>query len=299
MSRGRRLALALAAAAAAPCVASEASVTLRIEAPRAYGYTIGDLLTQRVMVEVPARYVLDQEALPKPRRLSAWVALRSLQVEKVAAGALTGYSLRADYQLLNSPAALKSAAVPGWQLGFNGPGMRLEKAIPAFSVSMAPLADTASNVSSKSMRPDRLPPLLATQAYWRRLALDAMVAAPLAVLCYWITFGSLFARNVRGPFARAYRDLRGIVRSPSGRESYSAALQRLHRAFDEAAGRTLFAEHLDAFFAGRPGAEGMRAETVDFFALSRREFFATEAAAPTQSVEWLMQFCRRWRDRER
>ena len=126
-----------------------------------------------------------------------------------------------------------------------------------------------------------------------------MFAAILAASWYWVAFGSPFTRTARRPFARAYRDLRGIARSPFSPETFRAALQRLHRAFDESAGRTLFAEHLDAFFADRPGADGLRAATVDFFALSRGEFFAADAAAPAQSLKSLLQFCRRWRERER
>jgi mxaA protein len=104
-----------------------------------------------------------------------------------------------------------------------------------------------------------------------------------------------FLRKHNGPFARARRDINKLNEADS-----SAALRRLHRAFDETAGVSIFPQHLAEFFTRHPAFGDLQTDTQKFFTNSRLAFFSKHTESDNSiTKKWLLDFCERCRDRER
>jgi hypothetical protein len=90
--------------------------------------------------------------------------------------------------------------------------------------------------------------------------------------------------------------LRGLARSAGTTEGTRALLQRMHRAFDQAAGHRLFSEGVAAF-CHRMGADAeLEKRTQEFFATSQAAFFDTTGTPlPTSLGTELRGLCQAWR----
>jgi mxaA protein len=84
------------AEAAAPAAA--AAVAATIEQPRSFGHVLGDVLTQRVLLEHEGR-PLQPGALPAATRVDLWLERRPPRIETDAQGRRW---LAIDYQLINT-----------------------------------------------------------------------------------------------------------------------------------------------------------------------------------------------------
>jgi mxaA protein len=268
-----------------------------VQQPRPFGYFVGDLLTQRILLQDEGR-VLTPVALPPVKRVSAWFERRRAAVE-------TDSSLRrwlvVDYQVLNAPQKLTTVTLPAWELavspsratagpgvahsGVTGPGAAasgVAKAdpdaagvrgrtlkIPATSINVAPLSPPGSpaQVGMQDVRPDRPPPPIPTARIRRAMTLSS--GALVLTLVVWL--GWLLWRNRRSvstqPFARAQREMRRIDdRQPQ-------AWQALHRAFDTTAGRVIHGATLPTLFERAPHLASLRTQIEKFFSQSSARFF--------------------------
>ncbi|HEX4508680.1 MAG TPA: hypothetical protein VH328_01310, partial [Burkholderiaceae bacterium] len=127
---------ASAAEAAAPASSAESSgngpvIAAVTEQPRSFGYLVGDLLSQRVLLEAHDRPFVPS-ALPPPARLGAWFERRGAHVETTSDGRRW---LVVDYQVINAPTAVATVRLASWELA--GPGLALR--IPAWDVTIAPV----------------------------------------------------------------------------------------------------------------------------------------------------------------
>jgi mxaA protein len=243
--------------------------------PRAFGYTVGDVLERRIVVDAAREGRIDVTSLPKPGRVGRWFALRAAQVQPDGA--------RLVYQILSSPEQPASENLPSLRLqAIAADGRPRPIDIGPFTVSMAPVAlfgpyDAAQAVE---LRPDLDPPPIDTGARARRVA--GCVIALVALLgLLWLP--PLLRRHLArrsGPFMRAWRALRG--RQPGADEAAASleALRRLHQAFDEAAGATLALDNLDRLFEARPQLVQARAQVESMLAASRAAFFGQAAPPP-------------------
>lgn len=256
---GLLLALAANIAVASPAV---------VEQPRPFGYVIGDLLTQRVLLTTP-RGDVEPAAMPPVQRVNVWLERRAPRIEKTEDGHRW---LLVEYQLINTPQALTTIQVPAWTIEDKAGGERLE--IPATPVSVGPLISSTS--SAESLQPDHKPsaidaaPARANVLLWS-IALGMTLAAWLA----WLLLRNWRESHNR-PFARALHQLRHFD------EMAPEAWQALHRAFDQTAGRVLQIETLPALFERAPHLQPRRAEIERFFAQSNERFFG--AGTPTNPL---------------
>ena len=136
-----RIAVLLVALATTHALAADLSAT--VEQPRPFGYVVGDLLTQRVLL--PTRD-FDPATLPPIQRVNIWFERRAPRIE-VASDQRRW--LVVDYQVINAPQTLTSVQLPAWELDAGGPRLK----IPAAPISIAPLISNA--VSGVELRPDR------------------------------------------------------------------------------------------------------------------------------------------------
>jgi mxaA protein len=247
----------------APRAANEAVV----EQPRLAGYFVGDLLTQRVLLQRDGK-PFTPAALPANHRVSAWFERRGTTV---ATDAALHRWLVVEYQILNAPPKLTDVTLPAWQLaaatGAGGPPATLR--IPSVLINIAPLSPPGSpeQVGTRDLRPDRISPAIPIAPIRRALAFSSSAFA--LTLLAWIAW--VVWRNRRAvatqPFARALREMRTLDdREPR-------AWQAVHRAFDRTAGRVIQSTTLPALFAKAPQLTPMRPQIEAFFQQSSLMFF--------------------------
>jgi mxaA protein len=271
----------LLALLALPALAADVA-PLRIDEPPAWGHTVGDVLQRRVHL-APGQQ-LAPDALPKPHRVDTWFELREARLQ----GGGSTRQVVLDYQLINAPQKVSTLALPALALPLAGP----EKArldLPEWPVSASPL--TAEVVLSRAGLPtqqaDIAPqapsrrPVALRLGLWSALALLAAAVLLLRRHPEW----AVWRRHA--PFRDALRDLRRLPQDQAG----PAACQRLHRAFDQAAGAALFGPGLQAWLAQRPGLAPLAPQIESFFAGTQRGFF--EAGAPLPPAAEVLALCRR------
>ena len=238
-----------------------------VEQPRLTGYFVGDLLTQRVLLQRDGQ-PFTPAALPANGRVSAWFERRRTTV---ATDAALHRWLVVEYQILNAPPKLIDVTLPTWQLAaapnVGSPPTTLR--VPSVLINIAPLSPPGSpeQVGTRDLRPDRILPAIPVAPIRRALALSSSALA--LTLFAWIAW--VLWRNRRAiatqPFARALREMRTLDdREPR-------AWQALHRAFDRTAGRVIQSTTLPALFAKAPQLTPMRPQIEAFFEQSSLLFF--------------------------
>lgn len=287
------------------CVAAEGqpapqqpAIAVSAQQPRAFGYVIGDKLQQRVTLRAPAGFVLDPKTLPRAGRTGLWLELAPPRLSSEKAGGGRRYALNLDYQIVNAPEQVRTVELPELDLVFSRRGTRLTASVDEWPITIAPItpAYVLARAGLKQMQPDARPVMPGTGRY-RALTL-LWAAAIVAIVAGTVVRrrGIPWLRRGARPFAQAAHDIAKLARLPPDRSNYRRGLQRLHRAFDTAAGHAVFGEHLAPLFAGRPELVGLRAEIVQFYAASQREFFGTEAQAPR--LDEVLALARRCREAE-
>lgn len=200
------------AASAEPAAPAAGAIAATIEQPRSFGHVLGDVLTQRVLLEHAGR-PLQPGALPAATRVDLWLERRPPRIETDAQGRRW---LAIDYQLINAPRALSAIALPALSLATaSGPTL----ALPAWPVSIAPLTppEVFGQGDLQPLRPDRAVAALPTDAIERQLRLS--LAALLGVLLAWLAWW-------------AWRNASEARRLPSrrpGANSSASTTRRAHR----------------------------------------------------------------------
>ncbi len=266
--------------------------------PRPFGYVVGDTVTRDLVISVPSGYVLDKKTLPKLGRLSAWLELRSVDVGEMRVATGRRFSIRMTYQLPNSPTEVRMVELPSDRFRFVGPGKPIEATSGEWPITLAPITpeEVLARDGLESMRPDIRPTGLDTTPVRRRLMGYGVALA--AILLYWgyRYFGIPYLAQMRRPFTRAYRDLSRLNQQEL---AFSQVVERIHKALNETAGRSLFIENVDHFLSSRGIGGALTIMTRQFFELSRDEFFGDRSPDARRSLRWLLDFCRAWRDVER
>ncbi|HET7634860.1 MAG TPA: hypothetical protein VFK51_09035 [Burkholderiales bacterium] len=289
-----------AAAGGTFCTVAQAVViTPQVTDPRAFGHTIGDTLTRRIDFDLQRPAALNRDSLPESGRKDAWIALNDVTVSRRPGWNTTHYEIRLTYQLINAPRDVRTLSLPALTLKTAGATPR-ELPVAQWFFTAAPLTPPTILVRGDldELRPDVKPPLLPTAALTIRLAAYGVAAAAIILYLLIMRFGVPFSRRRHGPFARACRDLARITRNTDDVHAFRSALAVLHRAFNEAAGHSVFAGELDGFFVARPRFAPLRADVEHFFALSQREFF-DGGSIDVRDPRIVLDLARRCRDRER
>lgn len=278
MNVRKRLAL-LMLMALTDAVAAQHSSPAIVEQPRPFGYVIGDVITQRVLLTTPRRD-FQPAAMPPVQRVNIWLERRAPRIEKTSDGRRW---LVVDYQLINAPQALTTVQLPAWAIEDPVQGERIE--IPSAPISVAPLISTSS--SADQLRPDREPSIIDTAPSRASVLLWSIaLAATLAAWLAWLQWRNWRDSHNR-PFARALHQLRHVD------ETAPEAWQAVHRAFDQTAGRVLQIETLPTLFERAPHLQPRRAEIERFFAQSNERFFGAGPSADLLSVRALCHELRR------
>jgi mxaA protein len=236
-----------------------------VEQPRPFGHVIGDVLTQRVLLQLDGQ-PFTPGPLPRAERVGTWLERRALKTESTDDGR---HWLIAEFQIVNAPEALAATIIPAWELRPASGQNTLR--MPAWPISIAPLTPRTvfGDGALAELRPDRPAPPIATEPIERQLTLyGGLCAATIALWLAWWLWRQWRATSSQ-PFARAQRTLRRLD------DSAPQAWLALHRAFDETAGEALQTATLGDLFKRAPQLLPLRDRIEGFFAQSNARFFGT------------------------
>lgn len=282
--------------AAAEVHAAPEPMAVAMDPPRPFGYVIGDLVPLANEFTLPKGCEPVPAALPQPGRIDYWLELRSAALRPLGAGR---YRFERVYQTFFAPLEVKTLTIPPLELGYRCGRTSAVLPLPAWHFTTAPIRPLAVGKGEDDgyLRPDRPPhPGSLRAAAWRLSAWalgGLLMTAGLAWLDGWLPG---FGRH--RPFARAWHALRLLAREPLVGPRLLAAYAVMHEAFNATQGKPVFAEHLDDFFAARPGWVILKAEIQVFFAASYAVHFGAEeglspAGYPPQRLLDLASACRR------
>ncbi len=288
-SAGVRVVLFVALCATACFARSDESGRFTSQAPiqsiieRSYGIQLGDLVTRRIITRDSASGFASN-LLPEPGVINAWLTLRQVTVRT------HGSERHIDlvYQITAANDQVALLFLPA--LVLRSADQVVGRA-DAQALSISPIIGNQpfQRQGLGDLQPDRHKPNVDRAGLWQRLG---VLLGALMLATGWLVWQR--SRRLRpdgpAPFARAERDLRRLVRQRSDGAGLSpeslreSASRRLHRAFDQSAGRSLFLEDLAAYLREHPSLVVAAADIEYFFRSSRSAFYGRHPAADRGDV---------------
>jgi len=277
-----------------------------VEPERDSGYTVGDLLTRVVTLEIKKPYKLLDTSLPivgYEKRYQGQVIgieLRDIRKEEREKADSTVYTITLTYQVFTRNVVAKPAALPPEFVKVQGGKDFYEYRIPSWNFRISPIAVFGEVKLETDLSPFR-GPVLKTDERERIILNTALVVLALAALGLLYVLGvHAWLPRMGGPFARAYRELRKLRKLPASDETLKLGLGRVHQAFNASLGSSVFSGNLEQFLQQKPVFAAIRQDIEQFFDLSRHVFFEESAQQfGTDQHEWLRRFTRSCRDCER
>ncbi len=281
--------------------ASASDINIEANNPRPFGYVVSDTFEQTLDLSAKATQILDKKSLPKPGRMNAWLELRDITVTDSSIAGRKNYRVKLFYQLPNSPTEIRVIELPAHRFSFSEANQKpVEVRSTEWPMTIGPItpAEVLARDGLEALRPDITPRGIDTAPIRRRMLLSTMALA--ALLIYWCYrhFGIPFLASQQRPFTRTYRELNRLKKE-NDLEIFPKAIEKLHRALNETAGKSLFTENFEQFLGHRSISDGLADKTREFFQISRAEFFGGGAPDSQRSLSWALDFCRAWRDVER
>lgn len=250
--------------------ASSPATLATVEQPRAFGHTVGDVLTQRVLLQSGGHDV-GSVAPPSVGRIDIWLERRPVRFETDSEGRRW---MVIDYQIVNGAQTLTKIALPALSLT-SASGATLQVAEWAASVGPLTAASAFGEGDLKPLRPDRLAPMLPTAPLRRQLgfALGLLIVTLLAWLGWWLW--RTRRESARLPFARAWRQIQRLDAAHA--DSSPQAWFCVHRALNETAGHVVQPGSLANLFARAPYLQPLGTQLEHFYQHSSERFFTPAA----------------------
>ena len=272
------LCIMVVSVASPAAIAAPATPSIAVSNPRAFGYFIGDVITRKVVVRLGPNQTLDTASLPRPGPLTYWLELSRVDHAESRDGDDTLHTLELSYQTFYGALDPRRLVIPGVTLKLVDGG---DVAVPQFGFITSPIrqlfaASSQSSGSAVEVQPDVPAPRLATGSERTVLLISSLVAVAALAGLAWHNAWWPFHRRPARPFTDAARYLKANAVELESAQGYRAALLRMHRAFDLAAGRRLLSEDVASFLDAHPEYEAQSAKIERLFHASRRAFFAND-----------------------
>ncbi|WP_020168758.1 MULTISPECIES: hypothetical protein [Methylotenera] len=282
-------------------------VSIKIQEPeRDVGYTVGDILTRNISINIKKPYQLIEESLPiigYERRYKGQligIDLSDLKHVKKENNDGETHTLSLSYQVFTNNVVAKHGSLPSEYLRIiNTQSKQVVKyRIPSWDFAISPISIYGAVKVESDMSDFRGPLLLDNSKHKQRLkVLLTILGLSLLGLLYMLGKHAWLPR-MGGPFAKTYRIIRKSPNTPAGIQQ---SVSSMHKSLNATAGMSLFSGNLTQFLAQKPNFAPIKTEIEQFFALSRQVFFEPNAKHDVgdEPIKWLAQFCRRCRDCER
>jgi mxaA protein len=251
-----------------------------VQEPRAYGYLLGDILTQRILLPTGANDA-GPVAPPSIGRTGAWFERRPARYETDADGRRW---MAIDYQVVNVAPTLTRIALPALRLT-TASGATLQVAEWPISIGPMTSADAFDAGDLQLMRPDRQAPLAPTAPLRREasVALGLLLLTLLAWLGWWLWRN--WRESAQLPFARAWRQMRRL--DGPGADTSADAWLCVHHALNETAGHVVHAGSLPSLFVRAPYLQPLRTQLEQFYQQSTERFFTPASTAASYPLRGL------------
>jgi mxaA protein len=258
---------------------------------REAGYFIGDVIDEVVEIRATPGATLVEETLPRSGD-GQWIELREVNVQENASQQ-GRFRLHLRWQLFKALRETRTIPLPAFTVNLRQGSTVLPVKIHERQVMVSPLLPVILDTSQTSLRPDSLPPLRDTARPMRHTLLALALTLTALLWLLWRHDKPPFRWAAAGPFTAAYRRLRGRQgRKLSLTQSFAVA----HHAFNQAAGRTVFASDVPVLLKLRPELVRLRPEIEAFYARSARVFFAEASHAggadDVAAIKSLLAACR-------
>lgn len=248
--------------------------------PRAFGYFLGDVIRREVEIDLKQGARLDAGTLPRPGPVNYWLELRSIDLDESSIAAGTRVRITLAYQAFYSALDPRSLEIPGFVVSVADESGSEQARIPPFSFLMSPLREIfpgkESDANSVALRPDARPQRMSTASARTAMVIAAPIGLAALVLLAMHYAWWPFHRRPGRPFTEAARFLRSNAAELTGEGGYRAALLKLHRAFDGAAGHRVLPDDLPAFLTTHPQFAPASKDIRRLFACSRWAFYGND-----------------------
>jgi mxaA protein len=283
-------------------------VSLQIAEPqRNVGYTVGDILTRKISIQVKRPFILVEESLPivgYERRYKGQligIDLVNLSHEKKESGDYNQHNIRLSYQVFTNNVVAKPAALPAEYLRLIDTSSKEKTVyryrIPSWNFSISPIAVFGQVKVEREMSGYRGPLLLQDANEQLRLKLMLSVLGVSLIALLYILGTSAWLPRMGGPFAVAYKRIKKSGHNDAGVKS---AIEALHIALNKSAGYSLFSNNLQPFLSSKTSFRHIEPELAQFFAISRNVFFdSKQTIDASNTIKWLSTFCKQCRACER
>lgn len=261
----------------APAVRSIATVE-----PRAFGYFLGDAVRREVLLDLKPGAKLERGTLPRPRPVNYWLELRSVDVDESAASGGTRVRIKLSYQAFYSALDPRQLEIPGFVLSIVSETGSEQARVPPFHFMVSPLREifpgAESDAKGITLRPDLLPQRVSTAHARTAIVIAAPIGLVALILLAMHYAWWPFHRRPGRPFTEAARFLRSNSDSLIGDGGYRAALLKMHRAFDRAAGHRVLPDDLGDFLKSHPQFAALSGDIGRLFGASRAAFYANDVS---------------------
>jgi mxaA protein len=240
------------------------------QAPKPFGYVIGDEIHHRIIVETRRQLKLVSNSIPAKGRINRWLNLNQVSIisTKSAEGETTIIDL--TYQVFYAPLEVKMFKIPGFNVKYLQNEQVIEQAIPEWHFTLSPLHELAIRKENDQVytRPDAQPGLISNQAELNGLYLGLSV---LITGGFYLAFlyGNLPNLTRRRLFKRAYRELSRLTQKDA-----TAALAIVHHALNSRNQKPLFRHQLNEFYQQQPEFKVIANQLDWFFSFSNHYFFS-------------------------
>jgi len=287
-----------------PCTtASDRSpiLNLDLDAPRDFGYVIGDIIHHKISLNIIKPYTLETNYLPQKGSFNRGLEIRQIRVHEQAAEQSTEYRIDIDYLILKGSQEPERVFVPELRMRLYDGEHSVPAMIPKWGFSYAPLIPPQTKDKNVLIRPAIEPPMISATIHHWILSIIAGAVTLLMAIIAWQQKMLPFFDSGGGPFKQACRNLKRRRGAKPLSAAYRHALQDVHKALNATAGRTVFADYLREFFDYNPHFNPLREPTEIFFKISRQAFFEQPQHLDLKNypISWLESLCRRYRKIER
>lgn len=258
-----------------------------LQAPKPYGYVIGDEIHHRIVVETRQQLDIIQDSIPATGDQNRWLNLKTAKLTTQATDDGKRYLLELTYQIFYSPLEVKMLKTPAFTLYFQQNGNKIEQAVPEWYFTLSPLHELAIRKEEGKiyLRPDAQPDLIDTSIYKNGVAITlAIFAACGFYLAY--CFGLLPWVNQRKYFKTACKKMSGLTR-----QQLDQALTAIHQAINDTYSKPLFKHGLADFYAKQPEFKQLADQIDWFFAFSDRYFFSDRKYCTEEEFSQLKALC--------
>lgn len=281
--------------------AKATKITSLTNPTQTYGVQIGDKLSRKVVLEVPAPLKIAEGAFPKKGTKNNGVELVGVDVQTDQQKDFTRYTVNLSYQSFTSPSKPTVMQLPVEKLNLTG-GAKVEIIeVPAWGFWLSPIVTGGIETAQKNIQPEAAPPLVDMSAHQTRFAVFAcLLAASLLALLYMNADGN-WLPFMGGAFSKAHRQLKRLAKSSGAKSAVEEkqALVYIHQAFNQHFGANMFARDIEAFVAKRTSFKKMKAEIDQFFDESNQSLYAVEPRDSQKIIADLAQFSKQLRACER